>query len=113
MTSISTNFTAVGTSTSQLTLQPTVPPQTATYAITGTFVATLVLERTVNGGQTWEQVTSTTTTTSGTLRDHGTYRWKCTAFTSGTAVAAIADQNDLMVSPPTRNYAGETVQAVT
>lgn len=88
MTTISTSFTAIGTSSAQLLV---LPGTTATYTITGTFVATLTLETTTNGGQSWQEVaTYTTTQAATTLRIAGTYRWKCTDFTSGTAVAAIA-----------------------
>lgn len=89
MTSISTSFTAVGVSSSQLTV---LSGRTATYTITGTFVATLILETTTNGGQSWQTVATYTGTQAAlTLYVAGTFRWNCTAFTSGTAVATLAD----------------------
>lgn len=89
MTSISTSFTATGVASAQLTIQP---GNTATYTVTGTFVATLLLETTTNNGQTWQPVvTLSSTQAATTLYVPGTYRWSCTDFTSGTAVAAIAD----------------------
>lgn len=89
MTTISTSFTAVGVSSSQLTV---LPGNTATYTVTGTFVATLQLETTNNGGQSWQTVRTLTGTLAATiLYVAGTYRWRCTDFTSGTAVAALAD----------------------
>ncbi len=110
MTTISTSFTAVGTSTSQLTV---FAGYQATYTVTGTFVATLVLETTVNNGQTWtDVVTLTGTQAATTLYVPGTYRWKCTAFTSGTAVAAIADVAH-NIAPPLVNSAGDTVFVAT
>lgn len=107
MTSISTSFTATGVSAS-LFLES---GQTATYTITGTFVATLVLQITTNGGQSWQTVaTYTGTQTSLAILDPGTYRWNCTAFTSGTAVATLADALDpIGILPPFRNAQGETV----
>ncbi|MES2531937.1 MAG: hypothetical protein V4636_12945 [Pseudomonadota bacterium] len=112
MTSISTNFTAVGVSLSLY-----LPAgQTATYALSGTFVATLALERTRNGGQTWEPQLSTTTAVSATIYDPGTYRWRCAEFTSGTAVTSMADVADPItgnVTNPTLNGGGQTVFAIT
>src|SRR5262245_12158360 len=114
MTSISTDFTAVGTSTSQLTF---FAGDTATYTVTGTFVATLVLYRTTDNWLTSTVVaTYTTTQTSVTLRDPGTYRWACTEFTSGTATATIADVGGLVpgtLTNPMMNGGGQTVLGVT
>lgn len=110
MTSISTSFTAIGVASAQLTIQP---GNTATYTVTGTFVATLLLETTTNNGQTWQPVvTLSSTQAATTLYVPGTYRWSCTAFTSGTAVAALADvaQN---IAPPLVNSSGQTVFAAT
>ncbi len=93
MTSISQAFTATGYSASLYLADS----WTAAYTITGTFVATLRLERTRNGGQSWEVVASYTgTQTSTLLLEPGTYRWHCTAYTSGTATATLADRNDLI-----------------
>lgn len=110
MTSISTSFTAVGVSSSQLTV---LSGNTATYTVTGTFVATLQLETTNNGGQSWQTVrTLTTTQAAVTLYVPGTYRWRCTDFTSGTAVAALADVAQ-SIAPPLVNSSGQTVFAAT
>lgn len=114
MTSISTDFTATGNSPDQLTI---FSGQEATYEVSGTFVATLVLYKTVNNWLTSEVVTTITTTQSTTyLRDPGTYRWSCTEFTSGTATAAIADVADIIpgaLTNPTVNSGGQTVLGVT
>lgn len=61
-----------------------------TYTVSGTFVATLILEVTQNNGETWTTLVTTTTTVSSTTSyGPGTFRWRCTAFTSGTATATI------------------------
>lgn len=110
MTSISTSFTATGLSDT-FTL---VFEQTATYSITGGFVATLSLERTGNGGQSWETLfTTTAEITSAIIRDQGTYRFRCSAYTSGTAVAAMADNIDTIDFPVIKNLAGEVCLDVT
>ena len=60
----------------------------ATLAISGTFVATVALEK--QNGAAWSVIQSwTSTLTSQTLTDPGTYRFACTAYTSGTAVCTI------------------------
>ncbi len=97
MTSISQAFTATGYSASLYLTDG----WTATYTIAGTFVATLKLERTRNGGQSWEVLaTYTGTKTSVLILEPGTYRWNCSAFTSGTATATLADRNDLIFPIP-------------
>lgn len=109
MTTISASFTATGVSAALYV----VDTQTATYATSGTFVASLVLERTRNGGQTWDTIaTYTTTGQSGTIRDPGTYRWRCDAFTSGTAVATITAQA-YPLRLPIVNQSGQTMFGVT
>jgi len=73
-----------------------------TYAITGTFVGTVRIERTQDGGGSYTVVSDNFTTTgSGTLTaetpdaGHASYRFNCTAYTSGTIVVALADVNDV------------------
>ena len=58
------------------------------YEITGTFSATVVLEKTVNGGATWETILTKTAAASGNIYvidESAEYRFRCTAYTSGTA----------------------------
>jgi hypothetical protein len=62
------------------------------YRLSGTFVATLILERSFDG-VSWEQLVSVTAPASGqvpALRP-AIYRWRCAAFTSGTAVTAVEE----------------------
>lgn len=95
--STSNSFTAIGAGTtftlpvlSGASIGEAGPNLPFAYAITGTFVATLILEATQNNGETWTTLLTTTTTTSGTGYGPGTFRWRCTAFTSGTAVATLS-----------------------
>ena len=68
-----------------------------TYAITGTFVATLKLEKSYTAGSSWEIVNSFTSTGTGSVEvqhpAQGTtlYRFRCSAYTSGTATAAMTE----------------------
>lgn len=67
-----------------------------TYAVSGTFVGTVVLQRSTNSF-TWSTVTSATSSASGTViassnnANQVTYRWFCTDYTSGTIVTSMAD----------------------
>ncbi len=68
------------------------------YALSGTFVGTAQLERSKNGGQSWEiAVPSTTVAVSGSIlvenskRVPEAFRWHCTAYTSGTLVTSMVD----------------------
>lgn len=68
-----------------------------TYDLSGTFVGTLKLQKTTSGGASWDVISSHTTTASGTVKNEDSggadilVRWECTAYTSGTAVAVVAD----------------------
>ena len=85
-----------------------------TYSVSGTFTATWVLEREVKGGGAWEQVaTGTATQAAVTLvadRD-ANYRFRCSAFTSGTMVTSIADVVDSIEKVQNRD--GLTVFEIT
>lgn len=66
------------------------------YALSGTFVATMVLERSMNGGQSWATDITRTTAGSGIIIVPSNpaggkvwYRWRCDAFTSGTAITNL------------------------
>lgn len=64
------------------------------YRLSGTFTATLILERSLDGGMSWEQLGSFTAATSGAIPNlkAALYRWRCSAFTSGTAVTALEEE---------------------
>lgn len=95
MATISASFTAVGNGSS---FSVRVGDK-FTYAVSGTFVATVVLEKSETAGQSWATVVNTATAAdSGTLtaegktkKAHVLYRYRCSAYTSGTAVCALAD----------------------
>lgn len=93
MTTISKSFTAKGTS-NPLPMQA---GQSFSYDISGTFVATIFLERSETGGQSWEAPNKTITgAASGTVTvDRSAwYRLRCTAYTSGTAVTELDEGVD-------------------
>jgi hypothetical protein len=93
MATISKSFTAVGSSDQLLVRNG----DSFTYDLSGTFVATLRLQVSGNGGLSWENVTEVTAATSGSVlnesRDQAprVYRWNCTPFTSGTAVTTMVE----------------------
>lgn len=101
MTTVNKSFTAVGAGPS-FTIQP---GQSFTHDVSGTFVGTVVLEHTRNGGITFEPVEKTVTgVASGTIEypnnenSPARYRWRCSLFTSGTIVTQLADVSDPVVS---------------
>ena len=93
MSTVSSSFTAVSAGTPFFARHA----DSFTFSVSGTFVGTVVLEKSNNGGQTWESVHSKAASASGTIlheqSDQGSslYRYRCTAFTSGTIVTALAD----------------------
>ncbi len=103
---VAKTFTAVDQVSDQITLLPQQPraplPQSFTYAITGTFVATLVLESSIDTVNWVTQATYTSTQTSLTVYGSGvgqtavTYRVRCTSYTSGSAVLAMATVNNII-----------------
>jgi len=67
------------------------------YSISGTFVGTIVLERSTNG-ISWDILTTKTAAASDKLlanhpaQGNAQYRLRCSAYTSGTIVTTIEDQ---------------------
>ncbi len=68
---------------------------TLTYELSGTWVATMVLEKSTSGGLAWSTVATKTSNTdidflveTSDLGD-AWYRWRCSAFTSGTVVSDL------------------------
>ncbi len=66
-----------------------------TYAVSGTFVGTVILEKSSNGGLTWQQLVTVTGSASVTFlvespdRADVWFRFRCSAYTSGTIVTTI------------------------
>lgn len=93
MASVSTSFTSV-TAGNYIIVQH---GDDFTYSLSGTFVATLQLEKSSSGGASWDVISSHTAAASGTIKneDRGgadiIVRWNCVAYTSGTAVTSVAD----------------------
>ncbi len=112
MSTITASFTAVGDVSTGLLVAD---GQSATCGASGTYAATIVLERTNDGGQTWETVLTSAVanaTVSQVVSVPGTYRWRCSDYTSGTV--AISSSNDAVtLFGPIVNAAGEVVFEVT
>lgn len=93
MTIIDKSFTAIGVGISLLIKSG----QSFTYSLSGTFSGTAILERSLNGGQTWDALLTKTVAASGridvNLANGGSaiYRWVCSAYTSGTLVTEVKD----------------------
>lgn len=100
-TTVSTSFTAVGSS---VTLPLGAYDELLTYNISGTYAATIVIDRAVtrdpNGA--WETVAGPFSTANATVagtvygKKNHLYRVRCTAFTSGTAVTTLADEDAII-----------------
>jgi hypothetical protein len=87
--SVSKSFTAVGDGPELLVRNQ----EQFSYDVSGTFVGTVKLEQESHGG--WTVVASVTTAASGTVvceagnKPHARFRFRCSAFTSGTIVTAL------------------------
>lgn len=95
MASVSSSFTAVGNGSSIL-----IPfGSNYSYSVSGTFVGTVVLEKSVNN-ITWATIVSATGSASGTLNSETPdrqplyFRFRCSAFTSGTIVTTLTSGFD-------------------
>ncbi len=105
-TSVARTFTAVDQVSGQITLGPQLPKaplaQAFTLVITGTFTATLVLESSLDTVNWVTLATYTATQTSLTFYGPGaaqaaiTYRVRCTSYTSGSAVLALATVDSII-----------------
>lgn len=95
MSTMAVSFTSAiaGAPLFALAALPDKPLQKISYALSGTFDATLVLEKTINGGKTWTTILTATAATSGQIAvyEDARYRWRCSVYASGTAVTSIAD----------------------
>lgn len=86
-----------------------------TYDVSGTFVGTVRIGRSTDGGQSWKEVVGAmTAAASGTVTNDGLdtahYMFVCTAFTSGTIVTAMVDVTTVVNS--FQNTEGNTVLAI-
>lgn len=100
ISTVSKSFTAVGVGTGLAVKHG----DKFTYAVSGTFVGTVVLEYTRDGGASFQSSgISATGAASGTVfvetPDLGAanYRFRCSAFTSGTIVTSLVDANAALV----------------
>ncbi|KKK65369.1 hypothetical protein LCGC14_2974830, partial [marine sediment metagenome] len=106
MTTVSTSFTAVGVST---TLRLQAIGEDVTVALSGTYAATVQLERALssaedaweaiyppNRGTPWGTANATVSDVYKTQSQNERLRLRCTSYTSGTVVTTIAD-GDLII----------------
>lgn len=90
---VSTSFTAVGAGG----VHSVNDKDKIDYTVSGTFVGTVELQRSYDGGQSYQVVTSKTAAATGQIAvstpggQPALYRFYCRAFTSGTIVTSIAD----------------------
>ncbi len=93
-TSISKTFSAVEQAGAALFVKH---KNSFTYALTGTFTATIAIEKSEDGGQSWAAVQSFTTTASGTILAEAKngasvdFRARCSAYTSGSPIMVLAN----------------------
>lgn len=101
MATISTSFTAVGVGAQLLVKHG----DSFSYSVSGTFVGTVIIESSQNPLSFFNSTgVSATAAASGTIvvnaPDQGYvyYRFRCSAFTSGTIVTSLADVAKVLVS---------------
>ncbi len=100
MITVSNSFTATGNGPKLLVRHGS----SFAYALSGTFVANMLLRRSLDGGMTFETVLSFTGAASGNVlcetpaRQNAVYHWKCDAYTSGTAVTTMIENADTLTT---------------
>lgn len=112
MATLSTSFTAVGAGGALAVRKG----DKFTYSVSGTFSGTVVLEKSQDL-LAWEIISSHTAAASGTIEVEATaasslsYRFRCSAYTSGTIETSIADAAKTLVKYA--NNEGTTIFEVT
>lgn len=99
MASISANFSATGNGTPLAVKRG----ETLDYVVNGTFSGTWVLEKSEDNVN-YSQVATGTSTSSGSITvdgnsQHVQYRFRCSAYTSGTIETGLLDGEDLALEP--------------
>lgn len=90
---ISKSFTAVGNGLELYVRHG----DSFTFSVSGTFAGTVVLERSLNGGISWEPIRTKTAADSGLIivevanGSSAIYRYRCSAYTSGTIVTSMTE----------------------
>lgn len=98
MTQVNKSFTAVGNGAEMLVRHG----EYFEYSLSGTFVGTLLLQKTTDGGQNWETLLTKTAAANGKLlienqgQSNCNVRWRCSAYTSGTAVTSVASAANVL-----------------
>jgi hypothetical protein len=111
MTTVTKIFAGVGV-TEVLTFKP---GESVNWSITGSFSATLLLERSKTGGLTWEVLQTKTAAATGTYANGSAsddwLRFRCSAYTSGSPNVSVSDADDLIQEWRDRN--GNVVLRIT
>ncbi len=107
----SKSFTATGAGSSIMLYNG----DSFTYSVSGTFVGTVIVERSFDGTNYTPTVVTSTTSASGQIIGDGSgrqplYRFRCTAYTSGTIVTSITGNDDPVQA--VRNHKGAVVLQV-
>lgn len=116
MSTLAKSFTAVGVAAGGAAILVRDGEQ-FTYDVSGTFVGTVVVEQLIGGGWT-TVVDALTTAASGTVtaraynEKNAIFRFRCSAFTSGTIVTALAPVTS-EVSASLKDAAGASALNVT
>jgi len=118
MSSIATNFTATGAGGALRVKSG----DSFSYALAGTFSGTAVVERSRDGGASWQTVVTASGAVSGSFAvetsdgQSAAFRWRCTVYTSGTLETVLSDEaNEVLGQGQTRweDNAGEAVLRIT
>lgn len=111
MSTLTKSFTALGAQETSLSVKA---GDKFTYSVSGTFSATVKLQRSIKGNQVWSTVATLSGAGSGTVLNDApsgtdaSYRFFCSAFTSGTVVCSLTTA-DSDSQPILKNRYGETV----
>ena len=84
-----------------------------TYSLTGSAVATLVIQKSTSGGAEWEAIKTVTADTGPTTLYNSSkdalYRWECTAYTSGTGTTNVKSATEELLGREPRVSASTNV----
>lgn len=114
MTTVAKSFTSVSVSAQHMLVRH---GEFFDYSLSGTFVGTLLLQKSTDGGLNWETLLTATAAASGRLlvenqgRSHCVVRWICSAYTSGTAVTSVATVDAVLQE--IKDGGGQTVAQIT
>lgn len=112
MASVSKTYSAAGQVSSELLARN---GDKLSYALTGSFDATIVLEKSENGGLAWESVVELTAAASDTIdvslgSSNAVYRGRASVYASGSPVLTISDVDITLVDVD--DFAGNDIYRI-